>query len=204
MSWAISGSITAASSTFDALINYEKLGHRIELEDLRAGNHDESGVNDYYFSVGIAAIVSTQDEKKLELAQRKKVTSDLGHFGEIRITALSFWEKGEVIPKLVVTGEQIRELARKCMREFRVLEDETAILVEVFMHEHNKRFGFLGEDRLVGKASYFVIPETFPHKASTKDLALSITDQLGVGVKFKVLFKVNNPEAESEGQVPNG
>ena len=187
-----------AASPTEALINYGTLTHTIRLAELRAGNHDDTGINDYYFAVKIYGLVSSQDEKKLDFAARKKILVDGGRFGDIHIAALSFWEKPEAgAPEVVIQGETFRDLAARTMKQFSVAETEVGILIEVEMYEQNKRFVFFGEDRLIGKTNFFLIPETFPHKPVTKDVSLTITDNLGTAVSLGVAFRLNGAEPEA-------
>jgi hypothetical protein len=188
----------AAGGTAE-LINYQNLDHNIRLTALRSGNHDDSGVNDYYFEVKIYGLQSTQEERKLEFAKRKKILVEGGRFGAIQIPVLSHWEKPEKAPEITMKGEIFRELAAKAMKQFKVVESEIAILIEVELYEANKRFGLIGEDRHIGKTSYYLIPETFPHRPVTKDVSLSITDDLGLSATLGVLFKLTAANSQGNG-----
>ena len=198
----VGASLIATATVFGAapaetLINYGQLGHAIRLSELRAGNHDDSGVNDYYFEVKVFGLIASQEEKKLEMKERKKIPVDGGQFGSIQITALSHWEKTEPRPEINISGETVRDLVARTMKQFSVGEAEVAVLIEVEMLERNKRYMFFGEDRSIGKTSYYLIPETFPHRPATKDLKLSITDTLGTAVGLEVAFKINNAEGDA-------
>ena len=74
------------------LRDYTLMDHEIILSQLRAGNHDKEGKNDYYFHATIYGVLSTPEERKLEFAEKKKIERDLGKFGEVSIEALMHWE----------------------------------------------------------------------------------------------------------------
>ena len=178
----------------EELINYEKLTHTIKITKLRSGNHDESGSNDYIFRGQIYALAILKEERKKKFEERLKINKALGKFGDIEIKSLSYWEDPkDGTGRLVVNGDTIRQTASEAMRKFELTENRIAIMIEVEMIEKNKQFWFFGEDNPIGKTSFFVIPETIPHKPVTKNIDLEISDDKGVMVSF--LVKYGKPEA---------
>ena len=43
--------------------NYESLNHEVKLKKFRAGNHDESGTNIYYFKIKLQALIDSPEKK---------------------------------------------------------------------------------------------------------------------------------------------
>ena len=190
------------AGTFAAsVINYGELTHTISLANLRAGNHDPSGVNHYFFTAEIFALLVNKEEKKLEFIARKKVARPLGTFAEIEIKALSPWEKDEketAKNSLIVEGDLMRAITSEAMRKFAGREAEIAIKIDVHMMEKAKKFYFLGQDTLIGTVSYYPIPEIVPRQASKENLILNITDDLGTNADIMVKYKANEKPTQKK------
>ena len=45
-------------------LEYKDLNHKVKIQSVRAGNHDESGTNDYFFTLMLKGIDSVSKEKK--------------------------------------------------------------------------------------------------------------------------------------------
>lgn len=179
----------AQSPSIDKFIRYDDLNQKITLQKLRAGNHDPSGINEYFFKVTIHAIAILKEERKKELKDRKKITRDLGEFASVTLKSLSVWNPEED-PKspLEIEGDLIRELAADAMRQFALSEDQISILVHVVMLEKNKQFMFLGEDQTIGMVDYFIIPETLPHRPDISTKTLTISDQQGLFAELSITY----------------
>jgi hypothetical protein len=173
-------------------LDYTTLTHVVAVDALRAGSHDESGVNEYYFSAAMHALLNSAEERNAEWAKRKKVTVELGVFGDTKIDSLAIWhpdEKAKDVKEIRVEGNAIRELAARAMNEFKTQEGELAVQVDVVMMKKNKRFVFFGDDLTVAKASYFVIPETKFETPLRTNQTLTITDDKGTNVKLSVRYE---------------
>jgi hypothetical protein len=186
--FVVTGPIAFAA---DKPIDYQTLDFSLTLTKLRAGNHDSSGTNEYYFQTKLYGLPVLKEEIKKPFAERKKNESDLGKFAEIKIDSLKYWvpEKKPVGTQLLVTGDKIRSLIAETMRTNTVPENETSLRVLVEMFEMNKKFGWLGEDTKVGEATFDVIPESLPHAAKIENKTLTITDAQGTLVELKLEFK---------------
>jgi hypothetical protein len=173
-------------------VNYELLTHRVFIDSLRAGNHDSSGTNDYYFQVSVEALRNTKEDYSLDLEKRKKVTADTLSFGDLEIQSLVTWKpegpKPEDVVFIDMKGDDFRVLVTRAMREFSVREDEVAVIVEVSLFERGKFLYFFGEDLRVGQAKYFPIPSNQLQAPSRTNLKLSIVDDKGASVVLKVKY----------------
>lgn len=172
-------------------LEYDLLGQTIAIDSLRSGNHDESGVNDYVFHGRVYGLLNSSEERNLAFEKRKKLEVDLGSFGATKIDALSTWkadEKTKDVKELTIEGNAVRELVARTMTELKVTEGDVAVMVELEMTEKNKRFFFLGEDTVVGKASYHIIAPTKFDVPARTNVALAITDDKGTLVKLTVRY----------------
>ncbi len=169
--------------------DYENLDHTLSVQSLRAGSHDPSGTNDYYFTAVMHTLINSSDERNLEFQKRKKLTQDLGTFAETQLEALKTWKAdGKDNGKsLSILGDNIRKLAAQSMQEFKITESEVAVMVEISMFEKAKKYFFLGEDTLIAKTEYFPISQTKFEK--TSDTELTLQDDKGthviLGIKYK-------------------
>lgn len=174
------------------LVDYLKLDHDVSTEILRAGNHDESGENDYYFKVDAYALLISKEEVEKGFEKRKKIPMALGEYGDYKIKPLNFWRKTKDSNlSVTIKGDQIRSMVSGAMRQFEVVESKIAVIVVVTMMEREKQFGFYGDDQIIGKAEYYPIPETLPRAPSTEDLTLEISDDKGASVVISVRYHVN-------------
>ncbi|SMF14747.1 hypothetical protein [Pseudobacteriovorax antillogorgiicola] len=188
----VSQSLTG--QTFDDLIDYQSLDHTIELTHFRAGNHDSSGLNEYYFQASLYALAVLKEDRKKDFSERRKVMRDLGEFGDIQLKTLAFWKKANPVPQIDVQGEDIRSLASEAMRTFEISESQVAILARIQLNERNKRFFILGEDTVIGATTYYIIPESLPHKPIIENNTIEIVDKLGTHVKLMTKFDLLDPK----------
>lgn len=173
-----------------ALKNYETLSHTIGVQSLRAGSHDPSGTNDYFFTADMYSLINSPEERNLEFAARKKIHIELGTFAEMKVDSLRSWkadEKSGTGMELPVDGDAIRKLTAQTMQEFKILESEVAIMVEVKMFEKSKKYFFFGEDTLIAKTEYFPVSQSKTEKVAAADLILQ--DAKGTHVLISVTYK---------------
>ncbi len=185
-------------------IDYQTLDFTITLHSLRAGNHDESGTNQYFFQSKLYGLPILKEEVKKGLEEKKKTEVDLGKFAEIKIDSLKYWtaDKKPTGIQLSVPGDKLRSVIAEVMRTFSVSEDQTALKIEITMYELNKKFGWIGSDIKVGTASFDVIPDTLPRLAHTEDKTLNISDAQGTFVELAVHFKANEISKTPEVKAP--
>jgi hypothetical protein len=185
------------------LIDYRYLTHKITLEKLRAGNHDESGDNEYFFTTELFALVHSEEEIALELGKRKKLTVGMGEFGDVKIKSLQLWDKSDTETEsdsLEISGEAIRELTSKMMKEHKTTEDVVTIMVKIKMFEKEKKFGLMGEDALISQANYYPIPPAFFRQADTKQKEITIKDDKGTRVTISVVYEDPTKKKKSKKQ----
>ncbi len=174
------------------VVDYTKLDHRIFIDQLRAGSHDPSGTNHYYFVATMSALKNTKEDLQLEIDKRKRLPDEPSTFGSIQESSLVVWKpqgKPEESVFIDIPGDQMRLLVIRAMKEWKVREDEIAIHVEVAQFEKSKSFGFFGEDTLIGKANYYPIPATQFQAAARTNLKLNISDTFGAQTIIKVKYK---------------
>ncbi len=182
---------TAAKAT-DEPLDYTTITHSLSIDTLRAGSHSETGTNDYAFQVTMYGMLTSSEERNLPFEQRKKMPVELGSFGDTKIDSLVIWkpdEKAKDYKELKIDGNAVRELAAKTMSEFKVLEDEVAIMVEVKMFIKKKKFFFFGDDQELAKASYYPIPPTKFDTPLRTNQMLTISDDKGTSVKIAVRYE---------------
>ena len=193
--WLLSFRILFGADSLLEHIDYETLTHEIVIEELRGGNHDLSGSNEYFFRVTAHGLPITKEEVGKKTADRKKTSKIIGEFGRCRVKSLSFAKMDDRV-NLIIPGDLVRELTSKAMRDFKVLETRIAALIEIEMYEVDKEFIFFGQDILIGKAQYYVIPETIPHAPSRKNINLRIFDDKGTNVEFLVNYQLKKSKAQ--------
>ncbi len=118
--------------TLDELINYAELDHNIILDGFRAGNHDASGINDYYFHIQMYALAILKEERKKAFEERLQISRDMGSFGDLQLKTLSYWGGDAAPVQSRIYGEDVRDLMSEAMRSFKISENHVAILVKVF------------------------------------------------------------------------
>ena len=169
-------------------VDYEELNHTIRLDHLRAGNHDESGMNDYYFVVKFFGLVSNEEERRKPEKERRMHPFEGGTFGEVTLKSLSFWQKSGNVTEYRISGDFIREIISATMNQFKVVETETAVLAKIEMYEKNKKYVFFGEDVLIATASYYPIPASKFDAPPRTNLDLNLKDDKGTNVVLKVEY----------------
>lgn len=174
-------------------IDYQSLDFTLTVKALRAGNHDSSGINKYFFVTKIYGLPILKEDLKKPFADRKKSEADLGKFAELEIESLKYWtpEKKPSSSRLTVSGDKIRSLISEVMRTFSIAEDQTSIKVVTTMYEMEKKFGWFGDDTKVGEAEFDIVSESLPRTAKTDDKTLTITDAQGTYVEIALDFKQN-------------
>jgi hypothetical protein len=173
-------------------IDYAKLDHRIFIDQLRAGSHDPSGKNQYFFAVTLSALRNTKDDLQSEVEKRKALPMDPVTFGQIEESSLVMWKpaaKPEESVFMDVSGDQLRQLVIQAMKEWKVREEDIALKVEISQYEKAKSFYFFGEDRLIGKANYYPLPATQFQAPARTNLKLNINDEFGASTVVKVKYK---------------
>ena len=193
MKWFAAFMILTTTSIYavEKPIDYQTLDLTLSLTALRAGNHDSTGINSYYFQTKLYGLPVLKEEIKKPFLERKKSENDLGKFAEIKIDSLKYWipDKKPGGTQLTITGDKIRAIVAETMRTQNVPENETSVLCVITMYEMNKKFGWLGNDTLVGEATFAIIPETLPHAARIENKTLNIQDKQGTFVEIKLEYK---------------
>ena len=195
---ALSSGLAAADKRVQ--INYQQLDLQVTVTSFRSGNHDPGGEGEYFFEATVYGLPILKEEIRKPFPERQKVERKHGEFGQITIKNLKFWQaekKPNPAFSLAIPGDLMREIVSDTMRQFKVTEDQVAILCKIVLFERGKKFGFFGEDLRVGEAQLFVIPETLPHAPVIKNQDLTIEDDLGTYATLQFRFK--SLGANSEG-----
>lgn len=186
------GAKAESAAPKDEPLDYTLLTHTVAIDTLRAGSHDPSGVNEYVFQATMYGLLNSSEERNKPFADRKKVTVELGTFGDTTIESLAVWradEKAKDVKELGVEGNGIRELAARAMQEFKVQEAELCVMVELVMLERQKKWLVLKDDQVVAKTSYYPIPPTKFDTPIRTNQQLLITDDKGTNVKVGVRYE---------------
>lgn len=188
----VSGAVVRGETV--ALKNYDTLTHTVSINSLRAGSHDPSGTNEYFFVANMYSLINSADERNIEFSARKKIHVELGKFAEMKIESLKSWkadEKTSAGMDLAIDGDAIRKLAAQSMQEFGVQETDIAVMVEITMFEKSKKYYFFGEDTLIAKTEYFPVSQT--KLENTADIDLVLQDIKGTNVLIKIKYKTPAP-----------
>lgn len=183
---------TIAAKTTPEPLDYTTVTHTLSIDSLRAGNHSDTGTNEYTFTVTMYGLLNSSEERNLPFEQRQKIPIELGSFGDTKIDSLAIWkpdEKAKDYKEFKIDGNAVRELAAKTMGEFKVQEDAVAIMVDVSMFVKKKKLFFFGDDQQVAKASYYPIPPTKFDGPMRTNQVLTISDDKGTNVKIAVRYE---------------
>ena len=175
----------------DMPLDYQLLGHKLSLTLLRAGSHDESGKNEYRFKAAMHALLNSSEERNLPFEKRKKLTADIGEFGDTTLDALSAWkpdEKTHDVKELKVDGDKIRELVARAMKELKAKESDVAVMVELVLVQKGKKYFVLGEDHEIARASYYPIAPTKFDTPFRTNTALELKDEKGLDARVSVIY----------------
>lgn len=168
-------------------LDYGQLDQRVSVASVRAGNHDPSGQNTYYFTVTPYAFVNDPSDRQKPMADRRHVTGVSQRLGDVHVAALGRWQ-GEKPLEALLAGDEMRRLTAEAMRTFAVAEDKVALYVIVRLFAKAKRFYVFGEDLLVAENGYFVLGESLPRRINRKGVELLLSDALGTYVPFQVVY----------------
>jgi hypothetical protein len=188
--------------------DYRLLDHTISIQNIRAGNQDPSGVNDYYFTsklVGFVSEPNPEDDK-----EKRSISLDEKNFGSVKLNALDHWESNPKLNSIIqtdITGDAIRKLTSEVMIKYEVDEKNVIIRLDISLYEKNKKYFFLGEDQLVSKGSYFTVPPQGSFTPVRVDSQLILQDgkstSVTVNVKYKSPFVAEKKSAPSTTRLPN-
>lgn len=185
-------SANAGTQVREAPLDYSTLSHAVSIEFLRAGSHDPSGVNEYYFNAKMLGLLNSAEERNTEIGKRKQVAVELGSFGDTSIDSLAYWrpdEKTGQVKEIKVEGDAIRELAARVMQDFGVQEGDVTVMVTISLYEKAKKWLFFGDDTYVGRAEYFPIPQSKFDTPLRTDSTLAVADDKGTLVKIRVHYE---------------
>lgn len=181
-------------------LDYGTLSHKLTIELLRAGSHDSSGTNNYYFQAILVGLLNATDERNLPLDKRKKIEIDLGFFANTTLDALNLWrpsEKPDSAKEIAVDGQQIRALVARVMSEMKVQESDVSIMLTLNLFEKEKILGFFGKDRMVATTSFYPVPPPLFESLFRTNTTLHMADDKGLEAKIAVRF-------DQLTDVPNG
>ena len=195
-----------SSSAEKGYPDYDGLGHRLYLSSLRAGNHDESGENEYYFILTAQAGKKTgkaAKEPKSDAPEKAEpITLDPVTFAEVTIKSLDKWKAPDPVEGALFTdipGDSLRELTSTAMRTLGVHEQDVLLSIKVDMFEKNKKFFFFGEDQLVNSVSYRPADLLVKFKKSDPPVRqeVKIVDDQGTDVTLSLRFIEKNTDKEN-------
>jgi hypothetical protein len=185
--------------------DYSLLDHKVSVQNMRAGNQDESGLNDYFFTATMVGIVvdshqeATKEEKSFGLPPV--------NFGNLQLKALDRWESNPKLKQTIemnISGDDIRKFIAEIMVKFAVEEKDVAVRVDLALFEKNKKFYFFGEDQKIAVASYFPVPSKGAFAQQRQDNQLLMQDGKSTFVNFFIKYKTPLlPEKKLGASTPN-
>ena len=170
-------------------LDYSTMTHEITIEMLRAGAESGAKQNEYKFIATGYGLINSPEEKALDFAKRKKVTIELGRFGETKMDALAIWradDKAKDFKQFHVDGKAIRDLVAKSMSELKIPESEVIIQTDVSMIAKKKKYFLLPDEQIVATISYLPLSD---RAAAESQKSFVLTDDKGTYVKLSVRYK---------------
>ncbi|MCX6105598.1 MAG: hypothetical protein NTY08_07185 [Proteobacteria bacterium] len=180
---------SAPSSESSEPLDYATMTHEITIEMLRAGTESGAKQNEFQFIVTGYGLINSPEEKSLDLAKRKKVTIELGRFGETKMDALTIWradDKARDFKQFHVDGKAIRDLVAKSMNELKIPEREVIIQTDVSLIAKKKKYFLLPDEQIVATISYLPLSDA---TAAEQQKSFILTDDKGAYVKLSVRYK---------------
>ena len=176
------------------LRDYSNNDFKADLVLVRAGAHDESGTNEYYFVPTLYGVLNTAEERIKEFSEQQKIVREFEPTKPITIKSLDYWrakpKDGQVV-NVEITGDTIRELIAESMNRFSVQESEVAVRMDIEMWEVGKKFVFFGEDTKIASVHFFPVPQTKFDTPARTNLNLEMRDDKGTLVRFAITY--DNP-----------
>jgi hypothetical protein len=182
---------TPSNKTHEDLRDYSQHDFTVNIDMIRAGAHDESNTNDYYFVGSIYGLVNTAAERKKTFEEKPKVEGGTENFGSKQISSLDYWRSSPNDNDTItyqVTGDQIRDLVANTMKTHSVSENDVAVRVNIELWEVGKKFVFFGEDTKISETHFFPIPLTKFDTPARTNQSLEMNDDKGSQVIFSVTY----------------
>ena len=178
---------------------YEELNHKIILNKFRAGNHDTSGENKYFFKAYLKGLIDSPEEKKLNDEKKKNIKTEISQNWKLKLPSLSSWKKEDKNPyELEIAGDTIRSLVAKMMTKFKRTEKEIAIRMHFELWQEKKKYFVLNDDKKIGAIDYFIIPFLSFEKIQKDNKDLFIYDDTGLAVKLHIQYNKDEEKKPSK------
>lgn len=156
------GTLKAQENTkIDDLIDYKEFDHVIKIDDIRSGNHDPDGSNEYLFSFSLKIYKApplTLDPRKRNIKQEIKVFQDI-ELGKLETISLDVLTKWNANPSQKSTysynfsGDFLRQSIAEFMNVNNVKEEEIKARVQINLHEKGL-IPYFHKDKLLSTALY--------------------------------------------------
>ena len=186
---SLSANINASTSESSEPLDYTTLSHEINIEMLRAGTESGTKQTNYQFIVTGYGLINSPEEKSLDSTKRKKVTFELGRFGETKMDALAIWradDKAKDFKQFHVDGKAIRDLVAKSMSELQIPENNVIIQIDISMIMKKKKYFLLPDEPVVATISYLPLSALVTTETQK---SFVLTDDKGAYVKLSVNYK---------------
>jgi len=193
-------SIVASLAT-EELIEYSKFDHSVVIDDLRSGNHDEDGTNEYQFKFLLKVykkpptIIDPRKKKaKVEIKVFKDI--DLGEIPKIEIPVLTRWKPSASQKEqftLDFSGDSLRQEVAQFMNTEGVKESEVRARMKITLLEKGL-IPYFHEDTLLSSFTYEVY-DVVEDLQKNKPISFEISPETGGGYfSIKILPKPNEQE----------
>ncbi|MEZ4743774.1 MAG: hypothetical protein R3B45_15235 [Bdellovibrionota bacterium] len=90
-------------------LDYSQLSHEIEIMSIRAGNQDDSGTNQYYFTTNFTARKQGENTKD---KNSNEMTINGETFGSVELKSLDRWvanKKNGNLLQIKISGDKLRK-----------------------------------------------------------------------------------------------
>ncbi|MBM4250761.1 MAG: hypothetical protein FJ146_02195 [Deltaproteobacteria bacterium] len=189
---------TAGTTSPSEPTDYTLLSHDLDVTVIRAGAHNGEKPNNYVFKVTAYGLSNVPEEKAKDLKERKKVTAELGTFGETKLDPLAYWRqdsKVKDLKQLRVDGKAVRDLVAKTMSELQISENQVAIQTDISLIAKRKKYYVLNDDQVIATVSFTPLVKTGAGVTSS-DQSFTMTDDKGAVAKLNVHFSSTAGTAE--------
>ncbi len=191
---AAAPSVKSASEPID----YTQLSHELDLTMLRSGAHNGDKPNQYLFKVVAHGMSNSPEEKTKDFASRKKVTIDLGSFGDTQLDPLAIWrqdQKAKEFKQLRIDGKAVRDLVAKTMTQLQIPENQVSVQTDINFVAKKKKYYVLNDDQVVATVSFSPLVKIEPG-TQVPEQSFTMTDDKGAVAKLNVKFLINSAATE--------
>lgn len=189
------GVTKSSASEVVRFLDYDTLDHRMVLNYLRAGNHNESGTQNYHFEVSLIALHDTESDHLMDMDSRKKLVHSYSAFGYLTIRAFKHLQSAEdkQLATLEIKGDAVREIVREAMNKWHsadnpVSEKEIGVQLRLELIDEHKKYYIWNSINKIIEKTYFIVPFKAAEQKLYEDMKISLTDDRGLQVEIDIEY----------------